>query len=492
MRALYRTISFLFLSISLFAATLSAKGLLKESARNPFLSADLQKKYYKIEVQTAQFLNRQRSNVNGLIESCRGTSKYSYDIASGDFVFGQNGVLDCQTFTYEGALAAITYLMIGKNEDAYRLLNTYKREFYRPKGDMIGLYTSYVSDVPEQNGLALGIDGDRIHLGPVMWVSIAALQYTAATGDTAFLGFVIDTVRWAQHLNRFDFGDGTKGPPSMGSGWGADWSQVYSTENIVDYYAVLSMLKDIYRNGGPDIQGLYKKKNLGIQTIDFEIRNVLRWLKEVVYDKEEGMFHRGFNEKGVDRLKGLDTVSWTISALGPELLMQMGIDPYRLMEYAEREFFVKAAVEGNQVMGFDFTDKNGSDRGVRVIWLEGTGQQIVAYQVMSRYSALTGRNDKAEEYRKMAVKLSDDLDRIAGAVKLIDSALPYSSIRPREKEIIMTFKGEWEIPRGNQGQWVGSIASTLWRFFAASGFNPLAFDKGFVTYQYYTGNTIKK
>ena len=106
----------------------------------------------------------------------------------------------------------------------------------------------------------------------------------------------------------------------------------------------------------------------------------------------------------------------------------------------------------------------------------------------SEYAGRNGDDDLAKAYREKAVYYNGMLDKISDAVKLPDWALPYTSLRPREKQIVMTFRDEWEIPRGNEGQWVASTASTIWRYFALAAFNPMVFDKRTVSYQYFTGN----
>jgi hypothetical protein len=466
--------------------TVNSLDRVNKQYRNSFLPEDLQKNYYNLEAQALSYIEHQKSNVNGLVESCRGSSRYYYDFENSAFVMGKGGVLDAQTFTYEGGLAIVAYTLMGRESEARKLLEIYRKEFYRPKNDNIGLFTSYKSDIPGENGLTIGIDGDRIHLGPVMWVSIAALQYTAMTGETEFISFAIDTVRWAQHMEHYVFADGEKGGVSMGSGWGPDWSKVYSTENNVDYYAVMAMLKDLFKNGDPTVKRIFKGKNLTYRELDFEMGGVLRWLKETVYDPKNKIFFRGMNENGVDKIKALDTVSWTVAALGPELLTQMHIDPYALMEYSERHFWTKTLVEGKVTEGFDFTDKAGRGSNLRIIWLEGTGQQIISYQVLSDYARRTGDDVKAEEYKEKAIRYAQNLDIVSQAVKLQDMALPYTSFRPQEEEIVTTFQGEWEIPRGTRGQWVSSTASTIWRYFALAAFNPMVFDKDKVTYHFFS------
>ena len=453
--------------------------------RNYFVSTGLQKKFYKIEVQTLEFFDHQKSGINGLIESYRGSSRYAYDLFSKGFTFGRGGVLDAQSFTYDGAIASLCYLISGQTRKVTGLLDAYRFDFYVPKNGEIGLYNSYSTDQAPNGGYPMGIDG-RIHLGPNMWVAIAALQYTAMTGDLKYLGFVIDMMKWVYSLNHYRFPDGSRGGVSMGFGWGPDWSKVYSTENNIDYYAALRQLEEIYYSGNAEAKSIFAKRNFGPKDINKELSGLTRWFKEVVYDPRQKYLLMGYNEKGPDRIPALDTVSWAITGIGPEGLAKMGIDPFKLMDFAEKHFKVTDYINGVRMDGYDFTSSNVRRNNVRMIWLEGTGFHTVCFQVMSKYAEKIGLKNKADEYRFRAIKFSEELERASILVNFMDSALPYTSKNPKEKEILITFTDEWEIPRGNDGQWVASASSTGWRYLALSGFNPMVFDKDNVSYLFFS------
>ena len=449
--------------------------------RNYFISPGLQKKFYKVEVQTTQFFDHQRSGVNGLIESFRGSSRYAYDLFSKSFTFGRGGVLDAQSFTYDGAIATLCYLVAGQTKKVIDILEIYQSDFYVPKNGEIGLYNSYATDQAPNGGYPIGIDS-RIHLGPNMWVAIAALQYTAATGDMRFLGFVIDMMKWVYSLNHFHFSDGSRGGVSMGFGWGPDWSQVYSTENNIDYFAVLKMLDEIYNTGNSEARKIFKQKNFGPKDVHQEMNSLTRWFKEIVYDPVKKYMIMGYNEKGPDRIPALDTVSWAIAGIGPETLAKMGINPFSLMEFAEKNFRVSDVINGVKVEGYDFTNSNIRKNDVKMVWMEGTGFHTVAFQVMSKYADKIGMKSKAVEYRYRAIKFEEELERASILVNFMDNALPYTSKNPKEKEVLITFTDEWEIPRGNDGHWVASASSTGWRYLALAGYNPMVFDKNSFSY----------
>ncbi len=111
------------------------------------------------------------------------------------------------------------------------------------------------------------------------------------------------------------------------------------------------------------------------------------------------------------------------------------------MDYAENHFLVINDVMGERVEGFDFTDPPGRNNAIRIIWLEGTGFQTVAYQVMSRYAKSVGRKEKAEEYRLKAIKFSDEIEKLSATVRLVDwSPALYLKMPWREKHIIRIFQ----------------------------------------------------
>lgn len=479
------SISFLFcfFILCLFCGQAAAGNNLNKKTKNIYLSPALTKKFYTVEVQTTRFLDRQQSKVNGLVESFRGTSRFTFDIFTRAFGYGRGGVLDCQSFTYDSAVAVMAYTLAGQTRKAQYTLDAYQKEFYRQKNNYIGLCNSYRTDTEQADGLSIGIDGIRIHLGPTMWVTMAVIHYTAITEDIKYLGFALDMAKWAQQLKHWEFEDGQRGGVSMGYGWGPDWSQVYSTENNVDYYGVLSMLRELYVSGNRDIRDVYARHNYSLADIDIEMKGVERWTKEVAYDTEKKTFYCGYNEKGPYDINALDTVGWTIAAFGPKKLQDMGIDPFYLMDHAEKNFLVNNVVGGELVEGFDFTDVEGRNNPARLVWLEGTGIHIVAYQIMSRYAKSLGRGEKSEEYRLKAVKFSDQLEKAAKAVQLIDNALPYTSKQFGEKEVMYAYFNEWELPRGHNGQWVASVSSTVWRYYALAGFNPLSFNSERVMYK---------
>lgn len=476
---------FLITAFLLISSTSYSVDVVDKSYREQFSTETLNKDFYRHQMRTASFYDRQTSSVNGLVESFRGTSHYSYDLFSRSFIIGSRGTLDAQAFVYDSAIASLSYILAGQNKKAENLFRVFQKEFLAIKGEHYGLCNAYKTDVPRKRwGLTPGIDGNRVHLGPNMWIAIAILQYTAITGNIEFVPFLIDMVKWAKDIKHYRFTNGTMGAPSMGYGWQPpDWSTVYSTENVVDYYAVLRMLKYVYNNSNKDIKPLFKKAKYSVQDIDEEIKNIELWLTKVIFDRNKKSFNMGFNANGVDRTDALDTVSWTIPAVTPEKLEELGICPFDMMEFAEENYLVTDKIEDEEIKGYDFTNQQGRRKNYRMVWFEGTNFHITALQVMSEYAKKVGEKELSQQYKEQAIEILSNVEKASELINLIDKSLPYTSKRPKDKQIYTTFANEWEIPRGKDGTWVSSSSSTGWFLIANSAFNPFNFDLKNIDYK---------
>ncbi len=444
-----------------------------------YMNLKLREKYSSIRQETLRFLDEHRSAVTGLVESYQNSSLYYFIPADGIFELGHEPHLAHQAFTYDIATAAMVYSACGQQKKAKQILDSMQRDFYRSKNGVLGLYTSYLTDqVGEDNSLVIGIDGDRVYVGPTMWIALAAIQYIRITGDGSYLPWVIDMAKWVSTLPHYTFEDGQKGAVSMGYGWGSDWSKVYSTENCIDYYSILLILQHICKQCSAQVKRVFMDRGLTEKVISRELAGLERWFKEVAYNKDNGGFYCGYNEIGIDPTKALDTISNSLSVIGPVRLAEWGIDPFRLIEFAEKYLLVKDVIKGKPIEGFDFTvPEEINNPRKRLIWIEGTAQMVLAYKIMAKYSTSIGRKNKTEEYKKKAIKISQELDKIAELVNLPEHALPYTSTNPGDKERLLTYRDEWEIPRGPNRKWVGSVASTAWRFFSLTYYNPMMLEE---------------
>jgi len=381
------------LLLAILLSTLTIKTTLAEEIYakpdQEFMSGDLQDKYDDIKTGTLRFLDSLRSPETGLLQSYKSSSLYYYIPSSNTFEKGQEPYLDNQAYTYDMATAIMIYAATGQAEKAKRIIEVLNKEFYREKNGQIGLLTSYRCDhFASDKTLIMGDDGDRIHVGPSMWVALACLQYTRITGDGKYFPFVVDIAKWASALPHYKYPDGKLGGVSMGSGWGPDWSRVYSTENCKDYYSILVILSRMYSQCSDKVRQVFIDKKFTDKEMNREMAGMERWFKEIAYNKETGGFNCGYNEDGLDTCKALDTISNSISVVGPEKLKKWGIDPFGLIEFAEKYLQVKDTIKGQSVEGFDFTvpEEIGNKRR-RVIWIEGTAQMVLAYKIMSQYSA---------------------------------------------------------------------------------------------------------
>lgn len=460
------------------SAWLSAGEKLETALRadTEFLSVELSEKYTDVKNDLIQFLNEQTSRDTGLVESFKGTSLYYYLPEQNIFELNANSYLAHQAFTDDLAAAIIFYTGCGQSKKARQIIDLLKKEFYREKGGRMGLFTSYRTDILSvDNKPVMGIDGDRIHVRQNMLVALACLYYVNFTGQNKYLTFAIDMAKWVTTLPHFKFPDGELGGVATGSGWGPDWSKIYSTSHCADYYLVLSVLRHLYIEGSDQIKEVFEGRQFTDKEIAKEIAGLERWFKEIAYNKDSGGFNLAFNEKGLDQTKSLDTVTYAMAIIGPEKLAAWEIDPFRLINFAEKNFLTIDNLKNKTVEGFDFTvpGELGNHRR-RFIWIEGTTHMILAYKIMYRYCLSLGKTELAREYKAKAVKFAKELDKMAELANLPRGAMPYISYIVGEKERIMTFRDEWEIPRSKDELWIGSVGGAIWRFFSLTSFNPLA------------------
>ena len=422
-----------------------------------------------------------RTGRSGLLASFGSTSPYMFSNDTGRFhacYYAKVGYLDDQAFTYDLALAAMGYLLLGREDRADHILGALEKDFYLQKNGTYGMYNSYLvsSRIPVED-LAMGGDGDRMHAGPTLWVALAALNHVKLARTTRFLEFTLDIVEWCRSkLTYFRFPDGERGGISMGMGWGPDWRKIFSTEHNVDYFAVLQMLLQIYRESPEDVRDIFRAKKIDEAWLVDEMDHIGRWLKEKAFNPESYCFRAGYNEFGADNLRILDGTSWGLGGIGPENFEAWGIDLDRLIESTEKHFGSTYILPTGEVLrGFDITDPDGYERARDpLFWFEGTGQQIIAYAELARYYARTGDVARARKYSAKAVDCTRSMHRFSEYYGL-RGALPYMSIRPEPGAIVKTLKWEWEIPRGKDGElWVGSMSSTMWFLYCVHGFfNPM-------------------
>jgi len=214
-----------------------------------------------------------------------------------------------------------------------------------------------------------------VHSGPNIWVGIAALRYSQKTGDKRFMPLAHDIARSIIKIQSQDTEGGIPGGPS------ASW---YSTEHNLDAYAFFNLL---YTMTGNDIYRSSRDK-------------VLQWLMAHSYDRPEVPVKRG---KG-DSTIATDTYAWSIAALGPQKLIEVGLNPDKILEFAQENCAVETeytAADGKKatIKGFDFALAQHVARG-SVISTEWTAQMIISYRIMADYYRSQGVQTKALAYEK--------------------------------------------------------------------------------------------
>ena len=338
-------------------------------------------------------------------------------------------------FTYDQALAAQVFLIMGEIESAKSVLNFFRQ--YADKSHGL-FYNAY--------DIKTGTTRENIaHFGPNIWIAITACQYAYQAGDKDFLDIAEGIAVKAIEAQRLSDDGSIKGGPAV------SW---VSTEHNLDAYAMFVMLYRLTEN----------PKYLQAASV------TLSWLKDSGYNKEEGRFMRG---KG-DATIATDTFSWAIAALGPEALAENNMDPDGIMEFAEAECrvdtkFYRPEGRSVDVTGFDFAKAAHVGRG-GIISTEWTAQMVVAFKIMADYHQAVNDIEKARIYNFKAQFYLAELGKMVisspSPTGQGRGCLPYASM-----DNVDTGHG-WRVASGRR---TGSVAGTAYYIFAYKGYNPLAF-----------------
>jgi len=337
-------------------------------------------------------------------------------------------------FTYDQSLACQVFLISGDTERAGKVLSFFKNKAKKKNGAFYNAYNVRSGSPVEY----------VINAGPNVWIGIAALQYTRNTGDRAYLKMAENIAGWATALKDRD--GGIKGGPKF------SW---YSTEHNLDAYALFAMLYEITG------KNKYKK----------EKDVTLKWIRENTYSASGGRIKRG---KG-DATVATDTMAWAVAAVGPEKLLEQGMDPDAIMNFAEEHCVVSTKFrrpDGSTVRltGFDFGKARNVARG-GVVSSEWTAQMITAFNIMENFYLHLGDKEKARGYAKKAKFYLNELDKMVISSPSLSGqgagCLPYASQPSAD-----TGHG-WRTPLGIH---TGSVAGTAYTIFAKKDYNPLNFE----------------
>lgn len=333
-------------------------------------------------------------------------------------------------FTYDQSLACQVYLLFNDLESARRILSFYASRAEKDNGAYFNAYHAGDGSTIERT----------VHVGPNVWIGIAALQYEKRVKDGQFLGIARSVADWV--LKMQDEEGGLKGGPAF------TW---YSTEHNLDAYAFLQMMHQI----------------TGEARYEEASKKTLSWIKKYAYSVKEKRMNRG---KG-DATIATDTFSWAIAAMGPQTLLSIEFDPEAIVQFAEEHCEVSVSYKqpngkSATARGFDFSKAENVGRG-GVISTEWTAQMIVTYQILSRHFRGTGDTAKADFYSQKADLYLNELQKL-----LITSpsrtgqgrgCLPYAS-----SDHVDTGHG-WRTPRGRR---TGSVSGTAYGIFAWVHYNP--------------------
>lgn len=337
------------------------------------------------------------------------------------------------SFTYDLALLIQLYSRLGDFDRAKKILDFFAYKAERKDGWFLNAY--YVND----GGPAEFI----MHSGPNIWLGLAVMQYTQMSHDKSYLGLAETIASEIIKIKNQDTDGGIHGGPQV------EW---YSTEHNLDAYAFFNMLAKIT---GKKIYSQAAQK-----TID--------WILKNTYNQQDLPVKRG---KG-DSTIATDTYAWSIAAIGPEKLKELGMDPDKIMEFVEENCSVETDFlrSNNQIVkirGFDFAPQRNISRG-GVVSSEWTSQMIVSYKIMEDYYAEKGEMIKANHYRQKAEMYLSQLGNMiissSSPSGQGEGCLPYAT-----QDYVDTGHG-WMTPKGSH---TGSVSGTVYALFAYYSFNPL-------------------
>lgn len=351
---------------------------------------------------------------------------------------GEEGIVQDWAFIYDQALAANVFLLFDNERDARRILNFFKQKLSE---NFQGFPNAYYYDSGE-------VAEHTVHCGPNIWVGVAVLQYWHKTGDDYYLPLARRIADWLMAVQEADPAGGLKGGPAF------SW---FATEHNLDAYAFFGML---YEKTKED-------KYLTAQ------QKILSWLKTYALipggkDYAAPPVNRGRGDATI----ATDTFAWSLAALGPQKLRQIGMDPEDIMNFAEEHCgvmvsFTRPSGVVVEVSGFDFAKPAHVPRG-GVVSPEWTSQMIVSYQILNRYLGERGKFVKADAYAGKAKMYLDELNKLIISSPSPkgqgEGCLPYATLEDAD-----TGHG-WQTPRGTK---TCSVAGTAYMMMAIKEFNPL-------------------
>ncbi|TRZ49010.1 hypothetical protein D4Q80_02785 [bacterium] len=336
-------------------------------------------------------------------------------------------------FTYDQALLIQVYANFEDAERSRKILDFFSKRAERAGRQFLNAY--YVND---------GSPAEfSVHSGPNIWLGVAIVQYTRKTGDRSYLHLAEEIASSVIALQNEDKDAGIRGGPQI------SW---YSTEHNLDAYAFFNML---YKITAKERYAQARNK-------------VLNWLLKHTYDKTDIPVKRG---KG-DSTIATDTYAWSIAAIGPEKLAELGMDPDKIIEFAEQNCaaevsYLRPEGQSVKIKGFDFASQRHASRG-GVVSSEWTAQMVISFKIMADFYRRKNMDAQADIYSQKAREYLAQLGKMIISSPSPsgqgESCLPYAT-----QDFVDTGHG-WMTPKGKA---TGSVAGTAYAIFAYYDYNPL-------------------
>ncbi|HTL69846.1 MAG TPA: hypothetical protein VL404_01000 [Candidatus Eisenbacteria bacterium] len=366
-----------------------------------------------------------------------------------------------QAYTYDQALAGIAMADAGNLTGAGRIFDYFYGQWQAEGAAFTGFWTAYNVDP----AFPWKRYEWRKGMGENAWMALFCLRYAEKAADPAerakaqTLAAAIG--RWMTSLPHRDGAvamspDNPSGNPNYG--------KIYSTENNLDYYAVMRALALSPSVSDAD-RLIFSAQAAGVKD----------WLKTRAYDPAAGLFKRGgkVNSAGGfdwDPVGSMDVNAWAVSAVGLETLEnEFGIRIEDFLKKNEARYLVRddntfggPALEAK---GFDFSDAANAAAVKRtgMKWVEGTNQMVLAYRLAGDYFA--GRDAAKSAYYRM---LADFFSaRNPENAVVADGTLSHV-YADRSGVQIYSGTGNWKTGPG------ASAASAGWVYFSRAGLNPFS------------------
>ncbi len=331
------------------------------------------------------------------------------------------------SFTYDQALAAITFVIFGDKERAEKIFDFYLGKINKKENIFNAYYTN-------------GECAEYIaHSGPNAWMGIAVLDYYKETRDAKYLPIAEKVSDFL--LEMMDKEGGIKGGPTV------EW---YATEHNLDAFAFFNSFYEITKNDK------YAKAS----------EKIKQWILKYAYTSYGPPVNRG---KG-DSTIATDTYAWSVTAFGVDELLSLKMNPERILEFAVDNCEVSTTFRRKEgqvpVKGFDFAKYKNCARG-GIISCEWTAQMILSFEIMADYYKLNSP-DKSSAYLDKSLFYSNELQKMLitspSKIGIEDPCLPYAS-----SACVDTGHG-WRTP---EGDYTGSLSSSAYFLIAYLGYNPL-------------------